>query len=399
MKKKLLFVIDSLRCGGAEKSLVTLLSLIDYSKYSVDLQLFSYNGDFEIFLNDKVNLLPPLPLTDFLNKPLYKQFFYALFKRKWKFLSKRMLYSFLLRKNCDKLNNAMIARLYWTTYSSAFKNTKEYDAAIGYGQALPTFYVSEKAIAKKKLSWINAKYTIQGEEKLFQYEKYARLDKIVLVTEELKQIFQTVYPEFSERMVTINDILYADLIKKMARNGDFFKKEEAYQYIVTIGRLNKHAKGFDILMNVCLELSKRDIPFKWYIIGEGPYRAEMEDFLKRNNLQESVFLLGLKTNPYSYLSQADLYVQTSRHEGFGLSIAEARLLNVPVVTTEFDVVYNQMVPGENGLVVPQDPVQVADAIERILKDKSLYKHIVSYLKQEKKGNPEEVEKFYHLIEE
>ena len=82
-----------------------------------------------------------------------------------------------------------------------------------------------------------------------------------------------------------------------------------------------------------------------------------------------------------------------------MSIAEARLLNIPVVTTEFDAVYNQMVPGENGLVVPQDPVAVADAIEKMLTDNSLYKHIVTYLQSEKKGNQEEVEKFYSLLEE
>lgn len=124
----------------------------------------------------------------------------------------------------------------------------------------------------------------------------------------------------------------------------------------------------------------------------------MEIFIAENNLQTNLFLLGFKSNPYSYLASADLYVQTSRHEGFGLSIAEARLLNVPVVTTEFDVVYNQMIPEENGLVVPQDPVAVADAIERLLTDKKLYQHIVSFLKTEKKGNTEELEKFYALIE-
>ena len=94
-----------------------------------------------------------------------------------------------------------------------------------------------------------------------------------------------------------------------------------------------------------------------------------------------------------------MYVQTSRHEGFGLSIAEARILNKPIVTTEFDAVYNQIVPGKNGLVVPlENPVAVADAIERLLNDKKLYQSIVTYQQQEKKGNTEEIQKFYRLIE-
>ena len=57
-----------------------------------------------------------------------------------------------------------------------------------------------------------------------------------------------------------------------------------------------------------------------------------------------------------------------------------------------------MVQGENGLVVAQDPVAVANAIERLLNDRQLYEHIVSYQKQEIKGNTEEIEKFYQIIE-
>ena len=108
--------------------------------------------------------------------------------------------------------------------------------------------------------------------------------------------------------------------------------------------------------------------------------------------------MGTTPNPYKYISEADVYVQTSRHEGFGLSLAEARILNIPVVTTEFDSVYAQMVPYKNGLVVPQDPVAVTDAIQRLLTDKSLHNSIVAYLKNEKKGNLEVIEDFYKIID-
>ena len=74
------------------------------------------------------------------------------------------------------------------------------------------------------------------------------------------------------------------------------------------------------------------------------------------------------------------------------------MLNIPVVTTEFDAVYNQMVNGKNGLVTSQEPKAVADAIERILTDRDLYNSIVYYLQNEKKGNAEEIQKFYRLLE-
>ena len=47
MKKKVLFVIESLTCAGGEKSLTTLLNLFNYEKYDVELQLFSYGGELE----------------------------------------------------------------------------------------------------------------------------------------------------------------------------------------------------------------------------------------------------------------------------------------------------------------------------------------------------------------
>ena len=108
-------------------------------------------------------------------------------------------------------------------------------------------------------------------------------------------------------------------------------------------------------------------------------------------------LLGAKPNPYPYMKSADIYVQTSRFEGYCLTLAEARMLNVPCVTTEFDVVYAQMINGENGLVVPMTPESVAEAITRLSTNPALYQHIQSYLKHEKKGNVEEIKKFYELV--
>ena len=92
-------------------------------------------------------------------------------------------------------------------------------------------------------------------------------------------------------------------------------------------------------------------------------------------------------------------MQTSRFEGFGIAIAEARMLNKPIVTTRFDAVFNQMIDGKNGLVVDMNAEAVAGGILRIIEDKKLTNRIVQYLKSEKKGNIEELDKFYNLINE
>ena len=73
MKKKILFVIDSLNCGGAEKSLISLLSLLDYNKYEVDLQLSKIEGMFLELLPKEVNVLPELYFYKFCELSILNQ--------------------------------------------------------------------------------------------------------------------------------------------------------------------------------------------------------------------------------------------------------------------------------------------------------------------------------------
>ena len=168
--------------------------------------------------------------------------------------------------------------------------------------------------------------------------------------------------------------------------------------ILTIGRIAQ-GKRYDIAVDACKILKEKGINFRWYVLGDGDLRPEIEKQIQRNNLQDIFILLGVKPNPYPYIKDCNIYVQTSEFEGFGLAIAEARMLNIPVVTTEFDAVYNQMIQGKNGLVVKQDPFAVAEAIELLLNDKDLYQEIQEFQKNEKKGNLEEIEKFYKIIED
>ena len=392
-KKKLLVVIESLVCAGAEKSLISFLSTLNYNRFEVDLQLFKYGGEFEQFLPEEVRLLPPFEYTQFIEKSVFQQFLTLDIPK----LKARWGYSIAIRQgqtfHVDK------ARLYWKHIARCLPTPKkEYDIAIAYSQGIPTFYVAEKVNAPIKMSWVNAIYHLKGFNKDFQENFYASMNHIVTVSDSAYSVFQEVYPQFASKMVVIWDMLDAQFIKKLSHVKTVTSINRNIPSLLTIGRLNKYSKGYDISLEACKILKERGINFKWYAIGRGPYKEEMEEYIAANNLQDTFILLGTTSNPYPYIKDCTLYVQTSRHEGYGLSIAEARILNRPVVTTEFDAVYNQMVPGKNGLVVKQDPEAVADAIENLLKDKDLYDSIVAYQQQEKKGNQEEIEKFYQLVE-
>lgn len=393
--KKILFVIDSLACAGAEKSLITLLSLIDYSKYEVDLQLFSYGGELENLLPKDVKLLAPLDYMKFTTLSLKKAIQEGIFKLKLGYLLSRLKFSLVLRKG--KYDNRAKARLFWEINKNCIEEIKkEYDIAIAYAQGVPTFYVADRVRAKRKFAWVNVSYQLEGIEKEYQREKYKKFNKIVLVSDSVKDIFEEVYPEFREKFEVIYDINNPKIMEDMSKIGDKLPNKDEIK-LLTIGRL-ANQKGYDIALEACKILKDRGIKFKWYALGKGPLKEELEQKIDELGLKEHFILLGVTSNPYGYIKSADIYVQTSRFEGFGLAIAEARILNVPVVTTEFDAVYNQMVQRKNGIVTRMNAQSVAAGIMELIENKELKNSIIEYLKNEKKGNLEEYKKFEKLIE-
>ena len=396
MKKKILFVIDSLHCAGAEKSLTTLLSLLDYSKYDVDLQLFGYGGALEELVPKEVNILKPMEYIKFSSLSTKNAVIKSLKNMNFKMLSSRLRFSLAIRKN--NYSNAQKARVYWQKVSNVIeKNNKEYDIAISYAQGVPTFYVAEKVCAKKKLAWVNVSYKLEDEDRAFQEQFYDKYNKIVAVSDSAKNVFLETFNKYNDKLEIIYDINDTDFIKKMSVQGQSYNDNYTGLRILTIGRLDNQ-KGYDMALEACKILKEKGIEFKWYSLGIGPLKDEIEKYINENNLENNFKLLGVKSNPYPFIRDCDIYVQTSRFEGFGIAIAEARMLNKPVVTTRFDAVYNQMKDRKNGLVVDMNSQGIVNGILEVINNKELTNEIISYLKTEKKGNTEELEKFYKLIE-
>lgn len=394
MKTKLLFVIDSLNCAGAEKSLVTLLSFIDYTKYDVDLQLLSFGGEFEKFVPHNVNILPELEYFKFCTKEIIEQ----LRSFNLKFLYSRIYYSLAIRF-MKKYNRADFARILWKTISShIYLSHVKYDVAIAYAHDFPTFYVAEKIIATKKLAWINVGLNLNQENTIFQEKFYNKFNYIVAVSSSAYNQFLDLYPIYKQKLRVIYDIINPKFILKQAKEKCTVSLDNSAFKILTVARLDYEQKGYDISLETCKILKNRGIKFKWYALGKGNKESSIKQYITDNHLEDYFELLGVHSNPYPFYVECDIYVQTSRYEGFGLSIAEARILNKPVVTTEFDAVWNQMVQGKNGIVVPIDATAVADAIQELIENPRKMKAISDYQRTEKKGNTEELQKFYQLIE-
>jgi glycosyltransferase involved in cell wall biosynthesis len=243
---------------------------------------------------------------------------------------------------------------------------------------------------------MNTDYVAAGYDRNHDFQFYNKYDKIVADGENGKKIMQHTYPEFSKKIEVIYDIVALDLIGRMADVGKSYDDGYAGIRLLTIGRLSA-PKGYDIAMEACRKLKDKGLQFRWYVLGEGPLRAQMEEYIKKNELREDFVLLGAKLNPYPYLKNCTIYVQTSKFEGFGTTVVEARMLNKPIVTTNFDVIYEQIKNGKNGLIVEMNADAVCEGILTLVEDEEQMKSFVECLKTEKKGNMEEVEKWQNLI--
>ncbi len=367
--KKILFVIDSLNCGGAEKSLVSLLSLLNKDKYNISLWMLSPVGAFLSLVPDYISIV---------SQPKYNVI------EKIKYYIGRILFSIMIRLKKVFYKKEHGAETLWKNMGWTMKVPQgEWDIAFAYQQGVPTYLVAEKIIAKKKFAWVNADIFKAGYNIKFNSKFYRGFDTIVPVSSILEKLMIDKMPEFSNKYQVVYDVLNPNVIHELSiepvKNLRTFNDE---WIIVTTGRLVP-PKGYDIVVKAASLLKRSGLNFKWYIIGDGPERINIEKWKQEMDVDSEVILLGEQKNPYAFMSQSDIYVQTSKFEGFGMTIGEAKILGKPIVSTNFDVVYNQLTHEVNGLISNMNGESVAENILRIIQDSSLRESIIENIKTEK----------------
>lgn len=387
ISKHILFIIDSLGIGGAEKSLLALLSQLNLQKYHVDLWILHRGGELEGFIPDGVNVLP---------SPHYSTFEGFMLR-----LS-RMCYSLKYRAQRALGHKCHLAETLWKCTGWAAKVPSEtYDVAIAYQQGMPTYLTTKKIRAKKKIVWDNINMMAAGYDMNYNRQFYSKADHIITVSEELQKLMTSYYPELSEKIVCVYDILSPAFIRRQSTiaKADTLQKQDKDTLIVTVGRMAVQ-KNYPLVIETALLLREQGVDFRWYIVGDGPERKRIESLVSDHHLQQTVILLGAKTNPYPYIHQCDIYVQTSSFEGFGLTIAEAKILGKPVVATNFDVVHNQICHEENGLIADMTPASVAENIMRLITDHDLRQRIVDNVLNERNTTADtEIKKVESLLDE
>ena len=393
--KKMLFVIQSLNAGGAEKSLVNLLNMIDYSKYKVDLLVFAENGIFFKQVPNDVKIINGgtalrLLYNTKVNEKISKKLFY---------MSIRFASNILLRVIYRGDRYIVNQKRWEKVYSKLISNlSQDYDIAVAYMHGEAAYYVAEKVNAKRKIVWIHHDYSAMGYDHDFDRKRFSKYNVVVSISDKCVEVFKEIFPELSKKTICLPNLTSKDFTIKLARSEypKEYKNKNNKIIIVSIGRLHEQ-KGFDLSIDAAKRLKDKGYSFNWFIIGTGTLKRNLEKLIINYGVQDCFKLLGLRENPYPYIYHADIFVQSSRYEGKSVVVDEAKILEKPIVCTNYLTVADQIINGDEGIIVDMNADSIANGIEKIINNEELKKHLEFYLSTHKYDNADEIAKYYEIF--
>lgn len=397
-KHTILIFSQAMELGGVERSLLGLLDSIDYDHYDVDLFLMRHSGELMPYLNPKANLLPEIPQYASLAVPMV-----SLLKNGQLRVLCGRLKGKLAAKHFDKQRSGSKPSVTALTYSHKYTlfampqiSDKTYDLAIGF--LTPHYFVRERVKAKKYAAWIHTDYTALSFDRSAELAMWSRFDVICGVSEQASRSFQTAFPELSDQVQTVENILPKELTAKQAEQPQIDMPSDGAIKILSVGRFCD-AKNFDNVPDICRRLVEAGLDVKWYLIGYGGDEPLIRQRIAESGMQERVVILGKKDNPYPYLRACDLYVQPSRYEGKAVTVREAQLLGKPVVITKYATSASQLEDGVDGVIVPMDNAGCAAGIAELLRDPERMQQLSENCAKRDYTNSAEVEKIYALMED
>lgn len=187
------------------------------------------------------------------------------------------------------------------------------------------------------------------------------------------------------------------MVNQMAEEKLDIERKDNEIMITTVGRLVKQ-KGIDQAIDVCKMLVDNGYLIKWYVVGGGEEEASLNKKIVENHLQDNFILVGPQKNPYKWMKSCDIYVTTSRFEGYAVTMLEAKALAKPIVATDINEFKEQIVDGENGYLAKDNEMMYNKIVEMIENKNGIRERVIQNLeKDENIENREELEKFYEVI--
>lgn len=359
--KKLLFSAYSLDVGGIETALVTLLNELAKKQYEITLVLEKKQGIFLEDIDKKIKIIEYSPSN---NKNA--------FLRKIINLAKR------------------------TKFILKYKNKFDFSASYAT-YSLPGSFVARTA-SKNSVLWVHSNYmTLFNNDKnefnkFFEQLNIKQFSKIIFVSNDAKNAFTEQFAELEEKSLVINNIIDYNKILKLSEEKITEKKDNDITTFLYVGRLTENDKKISRIIESAKILNEKNMPFKIMIIGEGKDKKQYTKMVQNYELEKYVIFLGKKKNPYPYFKISDYLILTSEYEGFPVVYNEAKILNLPVITT--NVSDSETIIGNNyGIITSKDINDIAKNMDMAIKSKIQNKEKFDF----KKYNEINIQKLEKII--
>lgn len=369
--KKVLFVINTMGQAGAERAMLELIKAINQPELEISLfvllnrgELFSEVPSFVRLLNKKPDKGSVLAHA----KPVLAKLTVKKAVRNAS-LMKNFLWICRNFSAQKKAGHIQPDKLLWKVISDGTKELSEtFDIAIAFLEGGAAYYVADHVHAEKKAAFIHIEYEKSGFTPLLDHGCYNSMDRIYAVSEGVRESFLHMYPAYKEKTGIFHNIINTELIRTRAKQGVGFTDDFQGFRIVTVGRLH-YQKGYDITIPVLKKLKQKGQNVRWYVLGDGPQRKEVEQWIQEAGVEHDFILLGMTANPYPYIAQCDLYVHATRYEGKSIAMEEAQVLGRPIIASDCPGNREQIKHRENGLLVPLKQESIMQAILELINDR------------------------------
>ena len=354
MKKKVLFAIESLAGGGAEKILTTLVKNIDRTKFDVTVLTVVKTGIYVEEVEKYCKIIEMLPDYEKLKNPLAK-------------MKYKMDYKKIYNEDCAKV------------YQKYIKDT--YDVEIAFVEGFVTKLIANSTNKdSKKYAWIHTDM-IKNDHADANYESFAEhkkaystFDMVFAVSGYVKEVFVEKFGnEFSKKTKIQYNPVDSQEIEKSAQASINDQYKKAVKFIA-IGRFVE-AKGFDRLVSSANKLQKEGYKFEILILIKKKKKKDIEQYIKENQMQDYFKLKGFKENPYPYIQAADALICSSRAEGFSTVATEALILNKPIFTTDCSGMKELFGEYQCGIICENSEDGIYDMLHKVLEQADFSSYI------------------------
>ena len=400
MRKKILFVINTMGRAGAETAMLELLKALDSPEYDISLYVIMGQGEM-------IGKLPPYVRLRNLRfnahsvlsrqgkRGMMATVCRAFFRNGGQIKKIRGIAGNLA--SMGRQGKFQADKLLWRMLSDgSLRLEEQFDLAVAWLEGASAYYVAEHVKAARKCAFIHIDYESAGYTREMDRNCWDSFEKIFMVSQEVKEHFLAVYPEYADKAEIFHNLVDQEGIRRRSREAGGFSDGYEGKRLLTVGRLTWQ-KAYDIAIDAMKLLKDKGCNVRWYILGEGDQRRTLEKKIAALQLKEDFVLLGVAENPCPYYAQADIYVHATRFEGKSIAIQEAQTLGCAVIASDCNGNREQIENGEDGILCHLTPEGIAESIETLLQNEETRKKLGKSAERKNMAQEQELQKLLQLL--